>query len=199
MLPAGGVPFQLQLPRANDSSAVAAPSSQPHLGPGCYDPSYSLVQSTLARLLLPFHTSSQHNRSIASQLQADEKGKQQPQEGDVLGLNVAAALQAMQPRKAAHSTVHMRVMLGREEAAAALSALAAAAEGFGGASGLGFGKLTSQLPLPDADLDAALRRRLPDVIGFVSDSSGHGGEMKGGGDQLMTLCRCIYCMILERD
>ncbi|KAF6257103.1 hypothetical protein COO60DRAFT_1461341 [Scenedesmus sp. NREL 46B-D3] len=50
---------------------------------------------------------------------------------------------------------------------------AAAASGFGDASGLGFGRLTSQLPLPDADLDAALRKRLPNVTGFVSNSPGH--------------------------
>jgi hypothetical protein len=107
-----------------------------------------------------------------------QQQQQQPQEGDVLDLDVDSALQAVLPSRAANSTVHMRVMLGRDQAAAALSALAAAAAGggFGGASELGFGKLTSQLLLPDADLDGALQKRLPDVTGFVSNSPGHTGE-----------------------
>jgi hypothetical protein len=105
---------------------------------------------------------------------------QQPHKGDVLDLDVDSALQAVLPNREANATVHMRVMLGRDQAAAAtLSALAAAAAaggGFGDVSGLGFGKLTSQLPLPDADVDAALRKRLPDVTGFVSNSPGHTGK-----------------------
>jgi hypothetical protein len=180
------VPFQLQLPRgANSKAAATASCAQLHLGPGCYDPSYSLVQPALARLLLPFQAGSSSSSSgpAFETASAGNAELQQPREGDVLDLDVDAALQVVLPSKAVHSTVHMRLMLGREQTAAALSAMAAAAAaaaagggGFGGASGLGLGKLTSQLPLPDADLDAALRRRLPDVTGFVSNSPGHAGE-----------------------
>jgi hypothetical protein len=142
------------------------------------------VHPTLARLLLPFQTASSSSSTISQQDAFGAAGtpQQQPQEGDVLDLDVFSALQAVLPNRAANFTVHMRVMLGRDQAAAALSALAAAAAatggGFGDASGLGFGKLTSQLPLPDADLDAALRKRLPNVTGFVSNNPGHVGKQE---------------------
>lgn len=136
------------------------------------------MQPALTKLLLPFQAGSSDATAAAAVAAAGSV----PREGDLLDLDLDAAVHATLPRKAAATTVHMRLMLGREAAAAALAAIAAAAAAATGcgsdASGLGFGKLTSQLALPDADVDAALRRRLPDVTGFNSCSPAHTGGLR---------------------
>eukprot|EP00879_Flechtneria_rotunda_P020295 GHRR01021343.1.p1 GENE.GHRR01021343.1~~GHRR01021343.1.p1 ORF type:complete len:660 (+),score=249.56 GHRR01021343.1:75-2054(+) len=190
----GGVPFQLQLSRpvqhrlASASATIVADAAgitatpaglQPHLGPGSYSPSYTLVERALARLLVPFGSATGSNSS--SRVQKDPAAAATvvgPREGDVLDLNVAAAFDVLtQNRGKASNTVIMRLMLGRDEAAAAVAAAVAAAPGAGG-SGVGFGKLTSQLSLPNPDVDVAVRRRVPEVPNLSSAISwpAHSGE-----------------------